>query len=187
MFLHSKNNNKCLGVFGGDAAASGTEEEEWAQTAKTNNTDRKILTIDRKIYITSELWVRLFPWRSDVTQSLLETNMAERRVALRPIRASNSLTPSTQRRHASAGVPCTLKRYMHVYSGWPQLVDTWTSMIWKVRSFSSCQNKKHLKSFTPNLQSLSSWWTNTETEFSTGRRSKKIKNNHLQAPIQLIN
>lgn len=29
---------------------------------------------------------------------------------------------------------------MHVYSSWPQLDKTRTSMTWKVRSFSSCTN-----------------------------------------------
>lgn len=35
----------------------------------------------------------------------------------------------SERAQTSLGVPCTLKRYMQVYSSWPQLDKTWTSMI----------------------------------------------------------
>lgn len=43
--------------------------------------------------------------------------------------------------HWGRGSPWTRKRYMQVYSGWPQLDSTRTSMIWKVLSFCSWQRR----------------------------------------------
>lgn len=134
----------CENAWAQSTDARGTNKRQNRKANRTSNKNTEILTIDRNytLFFHRKHWSLpdgnvCGEWRgqeASLNQSYDVLCAASTPLAILIVRLY-------ERAQTSPGVPCTLKRYMQVYSSWPQLDKTWTLMIWKASPFSSWRDK----------------------------------------------